>query len=447
MNINRDILKSFKTIAVPVALNNLLISSVSFIDMIMIGQLGATAISAVGIGNQVFFLFTLMMFGVCSAASVFIAQFRGKKDSESVKKTVVVGLALSGASSLIFIFLSAVIPGKVMGLFTTDINVIEAGIGYLVISAVSYLFSSVTFSYGMMLRSIEKAKVPLFASVIANCINITLNYLFIFGIWIFPEMGIKGAALATTIARFIESGILVITVYRTTREIAVSFNDIKNVKREFINKYITIALPVVLNEVFWAAGMTMYKIVYGRIGTNALAAISINETILQLMMVLFMGSANACVVVIAKSIGKGDLKKTIRYARDFHIIGAAAGIITALLSLNVIFFIPVFFNVPAEVMKWTVNLILINAAVFPFKIFNIHNIVGIFRGGGDTKTAFYIEIISVWLIGVPAAFFTAFYLRMPVYLVFMFINFEEVFKALISVKRLVSGKWIHDLTQ
>ncbi|MDX9801632.1 MAG: MATE family efflux transporter [Spirochaetia bacterium] len=447
MNISKDIIKSFRTIAVPVALNNLLISSVSFIDMLMIGQLGATAISAVGIGNQVFFLFTLMMFGICSAASVFIAQFRGKKDPESVKKTVVVGLALSSASSLIFIFLSAVIPGKVMGLFTTDINVIEAGISYLVISAVSYLFSSVTFSYGMMLRSIEKAKVPLFASVVANFINIILNYLLIFGIWVFPEMGIKGAALATTIARFIESAILVITVYRNTREIAVSFNDVKKVTREFINKYIRIALPVVLNEVFWAAGMTMYKIVYGRIGTNALAAISINETILQLMMVLFMGSANACVVVIGKSIGEGDLKKTRRYARDFHIIGAAAGIITALLSLNVIFIIPRIFNVPDEVMKWTVNLILINAVIFPFKIFNIHNIVGIFRGGGDTKTAFYIEIISVWLIGVPVAFFTGLYLKLPVYLVFMFINIEEVFKALISVKRLVSGKWIHDLTK
>ena len=446
MIISQDIIKSFKTIAVPVALNNLLISSVSFVDTLMIGQLGATAISAVGIGNQVFFLFTLMMFGICSAASVFIAQFRGKKDPESVKKTVVVGLALSSASSLIFIFLSAAIPGKVMSLFTTDINVINAGIDYLVIAAVSYLFSSVTFSYGMMLRSIEKAKVPLFASAVSNCINIVLNYLLIFGIGIFPEMGIKGAALATTIARFTEAAILVITVYRNTKEIAVSIDDIKNISSDFIKKYIIIAFPVVMNEILWASGMTMYKIVYGRMGTNALAAVSINETILQLMMVLFMGSANACVVVIGKSIGEGDLKKTLRYARDFHIIGAAAGVLTALLSVNAIFFIPRVFNVPEEVMKWTVHLILINAAYFPFKIFNIHNIVGIFRGGGDTKTAFYIEIISVWLVGVPVAFFTGFYLKLPVYLVFMFINIEEVFKALISIKRLLSGKWIHDLT-
>ena len=192
--------------------------------------------------------------------------------------------------------------------------------------------------------------------------------------------------------------------------------------------------------------MTMYKVVYGRMGTNALAAVSINETIVQLMMVLFMGSANACVVVIGKSIGEGDLQKTKKHARDFHIIGAAAGILTALLSLNVIFIIPHIFNVDEEVMQWTVRLILINALYFPFKIFNIHNIVGVFRGGGDTKTAFYIEIASVWAIGVPMAFITGFYFRLPVYMVFLCVNFEEVFKSVISVKRLISGKWIHDVT-
>ena len=447
MVLDPEIKQSFKRIAIPVALNNLLMSSVSFIDTLMIGQLGATAISAVGIGNQVFFLFTLMMFGICSGASVFISQFRGKKDPVSVKKTVVVGLALSSLSSFFFIIISIFIPEKIMGLFTTDTAVIEAGIGYLVTVAVSYLFSSVTFSYGMMLRSIEKAKVPLFASAVSNIINIVLNYVLIFGIWIFPEMGIIGAAVATTIARFTESAILVITVYRSTKEIAVNKNDIKRVSADFVYKYIKIALPVILNEVFWAVGMTMYKVVYGRIGTNALAAVSINETIVQLMMVLFMGSANACVVVIGKSIGRGDISITKKYARDFHIIGAAAGIVTALLSLNIIFLIPRVFNVPEEVMSWTVKLILINAVYFPFKIFNIHNIVGIFRGGGDTKTAFYIELAAVWAVGVPVAFLTGFYFKLPVYLVFLFINLEEVFKSLISIRRLISGKWIHDVTK
>ena len=441
-----EIIQSFKRITVPVAMHNLLISSVSFIDTLMIGQLGATAISAVGIGNQVFFLFTLMMFGICSGASVFIAQFRGKKDPVNVKKTVVAGLALSSLSSLIFIFISAVIPGKVMGIFTTDPAVIKAGTVYLTTVSISYLFSSVTYSYGMMLRSIEKAKVPLFASAVSNLINIVLNYVLIFGIWIFPEMGIKGAAAATAIARFVESAILVITVYRHTKEIAVNKEDIKHVTADFVFKYLKIAFPVILNEIFWAMGMTMYKVVYGRIGTDALAAVSINETIVQMMMVLFIGSANACVVVIGKSIGEGDFNKTKKYARDFHILGAAAALITALLSLNLIFIIPRIFNVSENVMKWTGYLIIINAVYLPFKVFNIHNIVGVFRGGGDTKTAFYIEMAAVWCLGVPMAFFTGFYLKFPVYLVFLCVNFEEVFKALISVKRLFSGKWINDVT-
>ena len=231
MILSHEIKQSFKRIAVPVALNNLLMSSVSFIDTIMIGQLGATAISAVGIGNQVFFLFTLMMFGICSAASVFISQYRGKKDPENIKKTVVTGLALSSLSSLFFITVSFAVPEKVMGLFTTDQAVINAGSVYLVTVAVSYLFSSVTFSYGMMLRSMEKAKVPLFASAVSNLINIVLNYVLIFGIWIFPEMGITGAAVATAIARFAESAILVATVYRSTKEIAVSREDIKKSDR------------------------------------------------------------------------------------------------------------------------------------------------------------------------------------------------------------------------
>lgn len=444
--IDGELRQSLIRVAVPVAMQNLLMASLSFVDTIMIGQLGAESIAAVGIGNQIFFLFMLLMFGIGSSASVFVSQYRGRGDLASIHKTVMLSLGFGLTGGLLFSSLSILFPTLWVGFFTEDRAVIALGAEYLSLVAVSFTFSAFSIVLSSVLRSLEKAHIPLYASIVALGINTLLNYLLIFGAGPFPALGVRGAALATAFSRGLEMVLIILFIYGGKTEAAVRWRDRRLINADFIKTFLKTGLPVILNEVSWAAGMTMYKVVYGRIGTGAMAAANISETTFQLMFVVFMGTAHACVVIIGKSIGGGHREQSRRYAGQIHRLGLVLSLIIGALTIAVSGLIPLAFNVSDTIRGWAGGLLIINGLFLPVKIYNTHNIIGIFRGGGDTGAAAAIEISSVWLVGVPAAAVTGLLLDFPVTLVFLTLNAEEIVKAVVSTRRLLSGKWMHDLT-
>lgn len=433
-------------IALPVVIQNFIASSLNMVDTMMIGKVGEAEIAAVGIANQYFLLFSLFITGFTSGCSIFISQFWGKRDKKSIKKILGIGLIISLLISIIFTAIALSMPHKIILFYNKDANVVKLGADYLVIVSISYIFTAITFNYGIGLRCIEKATVPMLISMVALLVNTVLNYTFIFGNFGFKPMGVKGAAIATVIARIIESSATIIYVYHKKTVLAVKPREMISADKVFFTKCIRTIIPVVLNEVCWGLGMTVYSAVYGRIGTRAIASVQICTTVQNLFMVISFGLANASTVMIGHEIGASDEKKGKLYAKRFAVLGVIAGLILGIiiaLSANVILSI---FTVSEEVIQDSLKILYITALVMIVRVFNITLIVGILRGGGDAKTPLFIEAFTMWCIGVPLALLGAFVFKLPVYWVVALSTAEEMSKFVIGLRRLRSNKWIRNVT-
>ena len=348
--------------------------------------------------------------------------------------------------ALPFSALSFLIPETLVGLFSTDDRVIELGAEYVRTVAVSYLFSAIVMTMSQVQRSLERARLPFIVSVVSLGLNTLLNYLLIFGRAGLPAMGVAGAALATAIARVIESLLLMLLIYRGDNPAAGSLKELTGFTGGFFRKFIKTAYPVILNEMLWALGMTVFKVVYGRMGTGALASVNIAEAVMNLMFVAMIGSSSATAVLTGKKIGEGSYDEARTNGKKFTRLAIAEAVVIALIcaALHRVLTLP--FNVSGDIRTSAARIILIFSFFLPFKSYNLHTIVGIFRGGGDTLYAAIIEVSGVWGVGVVLAFVTGILLGLPVHLVYAFVSLEEVFKSVLTHRRVGTGKWVHDLT-
>ena len=433
-------------IAGPIMIQSLLGSSLSFVDTLMIGQLGDVQIASVGLANQMFFLIILILFGVSSGSSVFIAQFWGSKNLGKIYMTMGISMILSLAAGLLFSLTSVISPRFVMAIFSPDPAVIEAGAVYLRIVGVSYLFTAVSIIFAFALRSTEQTQIPLIGTAVSVVMNIVLNYILIFGKLGFPAMGIAGAAIATTISRFFEMVIILFFTYRKKLPVAGSLSSFLTIDRAFVPKYFKTALPVILNEVIWSVGMVVYKIVFARMGTHVIASANVVEAIQGLYFVVFMGTSSGCAVMIGKRIGEKQYQLAGAYARRFMLIALGFGAVMGLAMFLLAPILPQAFNVSGEIMGLTTRSLMMIGLIFPFKAFNMHTIVGILRSGGDTRISLFIELTSVWLVGVPLALFGGFFLSLTLDRLYLLLGLEEIYKAAISTWRIRSKRWINDLT-
>ncbi|HAP44658.1 MAG: MATE family efflux transporter [Spirochaetes bacterium GWD1_61_31] len=433
-------------IALPIALTNLVISSVNLVDTIMVGRLGATELAAVGLGNQVYFLLILMLFGVSTGAGVFVAQFWGKQDVAGIRKTVGLGLVLALAISAAFTAAALVLPRGILGLYSRDPAVIAAGADYLSIVAWSYIPAAVCFCFSIALRGVEQVRLPLVATVISLLTNVALNWVLIFGHFGFPALGVRGAAIATVIARALETVITLGASYLKRLPPAGSLRQFMAWRGAFAARYFKIAAPVVLNETAWALGMTVYNSIFARINTNAIAAYNVVDTVSRLAMVLFLGTANAAAVMLGKCIGEGDRPRAFAWATRFAWLAPLLGLGMSALLLPVPLLLPHLFSIDASALAQSARMILVLAAVFPFKVFNLHLIVGICRSGGDTRFGAFFDIFGVWGLGVPLALLGAFVLKLAPWQVYVLLNCEEVIKMFWGLWRLRSRRWLNDVT-
>jgi putative MATE family efflux protein len=439
--------KTLMRIAVPIASQHFITSSLNAVDVIMIGQLGETAVAAVGLANQVFFLLILLLFGISSGAAMFTAQFWGKEDLESIHKVLGIGLMLGIASSLLFSFAALVFPEFILSIYSKDPAVIALGSTYLRRVALSYVFTSITFSYASVLRSTENVKLPMFVSIVALSINTVLNYLLIFGNFGFPKMGVEGAAIATLIARSLECVTLLTLTYRLRTPVAARLSQLLGFNRDFILRYLKIALPVMFNEMMWSLGITVYNIVYARIGTESIAAVNISATIENMAFVLFIGISNAAAIMIGKRIGANEEDKAFIYGRRTLILGMVGAVLVGLIILVGKDAILSLYQISETARLYASMILTITSFVLWIRVSNMIMIVGIFRSGGDTRFSFILDVGSVWLVGVPFALIGAFVFHLPVYGVVLMIMAEEVVKMLIGFWRFSSRKWINNLTQ
>ncbi|GAA0727261.1 MATE family efflux transporter [Clostridium malenominatum] len=432
-------------LALPIVIQSFINSFVNMIDTVMVGELGETAIASVGIANQYFLIFSMLIFGICSGTGVFISQFWGKEDVKNIRRILGISLISGVIISIILSIIAFIFPREIIAIFNKEPEVIKSGTEYLRIICISYIFTAITFAYSFGLRCIGEARISMIVSAIALVCNAFLNWVFIFGKLGAPVMGVGGAALATAIARLVEMILIVSYVYKTKNVMAAKFSEMVDLTRDFVWRTFVTVIPVVLNEACWGLATVVYTAVYGRIGTGAVAAVQICGTVQNLFMVITFGMANASTVMIGNKIGAGDEEKGREYANRFSILGVISGLVLGgLLALSAPFVLN-FFKISSEVAADARRILYISSIVMSIRVFNIIMIVGILRGGGDTKFSLLAEGGTMWFIGVPLSFIGAFVLHLPVYLVVALLTAEELAKFALGLMRLLSKKWVNNV--
>ncbi|HEY5730511.1 MAG TPA: MATE family efflux transporter [Anaerolineales bacterium] len=434
-----------RRIAVPIIIQQFMFSALNMLGVILVGQKGDEAVAAVGLAGQVAFILQLVHFGIISGAAMFTAQFWGKKDILNLRRVLGLCLLLAIGASLVFFALSQLLPAQILGIYSKDSAVIELGVDYIRIFSWTFLFIAVSFSYALVMRSTGDVKTPTTITVIALVISTSLSYALIFGRFGFPEVGVIGAAVAAVVARLVECIALLYVVYARKSPVAASFRELMDFDAKFVRRVIKPILPVILNELLWALGITTYNIIYGRMGTSSFAAISIVNTIEQMAFVLFMGMANGTSVLVGNRIGEGKQEDAYHYAGRSLGLGILGGILMGLL-LQVLK-VPVLslFNVSPEVIANAGNIINVVTVFIWMRINNMTIVVGILRAGGDTRYSLFLDGLIIWIVGVPMAYLGANILHLPVYFVYLFAMSEETTKWILGIRRYFSRKWINDL--
>lgn len=448
---NKHILKLFFIMAVPLALQNLISVSVNLIDNLMIGALGDTAIAAVNSANQFFFVYNLLVFGTVSGSGVFLAQFWGKRDLTGIRKTLGLCILIAMPLGILFGIAAFFAPGAIMHIFSRDLAVIELGIKYLKIVAFTYPLTAATLIAASLVKSVEKVKIPLVASVAAIGFNAVFNYLLIFGKFGFPKLGVEGAAYATLLARAVEFLIIYVLTLREVGFLREKLSDYFSFSGAFVKQFIKTSLPVILNEGLWSIGVSVYFIIYARTGnspregTAAVAAVNISSLAEKLSSVFAFGMANAVAVIIGKEIGIGRRKKAFFGAAQFCVLAFLSGLLFGAVMIAAA---PAFiscFAVSPEAASHAKILITILGAALAIKNYNLIVIVGIFRGGGDTVFSCLLDVLGVWAVGIPCAFITGMVLKLPLPIVFASTLIEEIIKFVLGTIRIRNKKWLHDL--
>jgi len=437
----KKFLKKMFIISLPIAMHNFIFSLQNLVDVIMIGKLGKEELAGVGFANQLFFILMLLLFGLYSGAATFIAQYWGSKDIKSIHRimgiSLIVGLMLSTLGYLSTQFWAE----KLLKIYSTDMEVVQYGAQYLKILGKGFIIMSIAFCYAVALRSTGNPYIPMYASLIAVLINIFLNYALIFGNLNFPRLGVRGAAIATLVSRYVDFIVLFTILVLAKLKVMMNFDT------KFILNFFRISSPVMFQEVLWVLGINTYFMIYGTMGTNTAATINVTLSFERLSFVMFFGMASASAVMIGNEIGKGNQVLAYDYAKRFLKIGPIMAIVFGVIFLLLRDPIISIYNVDPEIYDLTKKTITVMLCIFPIKVFNLTNVIGILRSGGDSKAAFLLDVVPMWTLGVPLCYLSGIILNYPIYIVLIFIGIEELIKMFFGIHRFRSKKWIKNLVR
>lgn len=443
--------KTTLRLTTPIVLQNILISSFTLADTLFVSQLGDVSLSAVGMIGQWGWLLNMMLIGISSGTSVFIAQYWGIKEIKKINMTCGIATVSAILISGLFTAFSLLFPSTVVNIFNNNPDVVTEGTSYLLIVCISYPAIAITNILSSVLRSVELVKLPTYVSVINTILNIFLDYGMIFGKFGFEKMGIKGAALATSISAWVGVFLILLVSFVTKN---ILFAPIKNTfgfKWFDIKLFYKKALPVIFNETMWGAGTFVFNIIFGHMGHEYFAAITILRSFENIAFVFIIGICNACSIMVGKSVGKGKIERGIQDTKRFLIIFPVISIIIAVIIY--IFraeFIGIF-NMGNNISEVTLNSAMSIMAFYAFE-FTIRQvpflmIVGIFRSGGDTVTGVKYDLLTLWGLSIPATIIAVYVLNLPFTVAFavMYI-FEDYIKSIMCIKYYKSMKWIKPVT-
>ncbi|MBR3794654.1 MAG: MATE family efflux transporter [Clostridia bacterium] len=435
--------RTMLSIAIPLTLQNLLFSSFTLIDTVMVGRLGDLPLAAVGMAGKWSWFLNIVLFGCTSGAAVFIAQYFGADDRKGIHRTYGLMNLLSLGAGLVFMLGALLIPETIIGMFTKDPEAIAAAAVYLRCIAVSYPFQALAKSAATLLQSTQRVVIPFVGAACSVATNIVLNALLIFGLCGFPAMGVAGAATASAMAAVVNALVIYGLGFARKTMLRAPMKDMLDISRGFVRDYVRIGAPAMFNETIWALSILIYSAIFGHMSTEAYAAITVAKSIEDLTCVAVFGMCSACAVMIGSYVGQGKYDHAKACAR-YHIV------LVTIMSLAIggsLFFLkePIMslFGVSETVRRESMAVIMIYGAEMALRNIPLMLVVGTFRAGGDTQYGLIVDSISAYLVGIPLTAAAGLVLHFSVpatYAVMYFV--EDFLKTIVYGRHFLSGKWI-----
>lgn len=443
----KDFLKIVFGLALPIALQNLINTGVTTADVVMLGMVGETALSSGSLAGQVQFVMNLVIFGMTSGASVLSAQYWGKREISTIEKIFSMTLSFALIAGLLFMMAGQLFPEALMHIFSSEEEIIANGVSYLKIVSWSYPLSAFSSGYLYLMRSIERVKIATVVYACSLVINVILNGIFIFGFGSIPAMGITGAALATFTARIFEFLAVMFYILKVNKEVRIHLKNFIHLDSVLLKDFVVLSIPVVMNETLWGAGMSANAAILGQLGSSAAAANSVVRVIRELIMVMCMGLSSATAVLVGKALGEKQMELAKTYAK--RMLALSFGI-TTVISITIFSLRHVIVNSMAlgtEAKGYLEFMMLILLFYSMCQSITCPIIVGVLRGGGDTRFGLVLEACSLWGGAVLLAWVGAFVLHLPMKVIFILLMIDEFIKLPFSFWRYRTNVWLKNLTR
>jgi len=442
----KDFYKNLRHVVQPMAIQNLISAAVNSADVIMLGYVSQTAIAASNLAGNVAFILFMISTGLSSGLVMLGAQYWGKKDVESIRTLLGIGLRICCTVEIIVALVAMFYPRILMLIFTGEGGLIIEGCKYLRAASFSYIFLSFAQMFQAGFKSIERVKIVTIASSTSLILNIGLNAVFIFGLFGVPKLGIMGVGIATSIARFVE--MIVCFVY-ASRQKDVHFSVMCIFRRNPVltRDFFKYSLPAVGNELVWGAGFAMYSVILGHLGEDIVAANSVVNTIRQLATVLCFGMAYGGAIVLGKYMGAGNLELAERNAARLAKVTIISGVLGAVLMLCLYPVLPFIAELNETAAHYRSVLLFINSYSIIGAAVNTVYICGIFRSGGDSRFGFVADCIDMWLVSVPLGLFSAFVFKLPPLWVYFILYLDEFEKIPFVIRHYRKKGWLKNITR
>lgn len=441
-----DFTSKLVSLVLPITFQQFMLALVSASDALMLGKLSQNALSAVALASQISFVQSLFLAALTIGLSILLAQYWGKKDTEAVSKIFCYGLKISAILSLLFSIVAFIFPAELMQIFTNEKDLIFDGAKYLKVVSFSYFLTGISQIFLCLFKNCERAFQSSLISSVGVVANIIFNAIFIFGLFSFPALGIAGAALATICAKIIE---LTWCILDFKFKSQINFQ-IKHLIRNdiiFVRDFWKYTFPVLGNEIVWGVGFTMYSVIMGHLGSDAVAANSITNIAKNLIACFCIGLGSGGGILVGIELGKGNLEHAKLCGEKLCHLAIFLGTISGILFIPLSFLITSFANLSEtanEYLKW---MLLMCSYYMLGKSINSTTIAGIFCAGGDSKFGFICDSITMWCVTVPLGFFAAFVLKLPVLAVFFIVNLDEIVKLPAVYQHYKKYRWVKNITR
>ena len=439
----RSLRKEIVRLALPIALQQFMTALVGACDAIMLGKLSQDAMSAVSLATQVTFVFNLFMFAFMAGENMFVAQYYGKGDYTGISQVFSLVTKICGCIAVVFLVGTLFFPEQLMRILTNEETLIVLGSEYLRVIGISYVFSGIAQTFLAIMKNCGAVNMSTLINGVMVILNIVLNAVFIFGLSGFPKMGIKGAALATVLATVVQ--FLWSVGYVLCRIRAVKFS-LRSCEKKLFGRFWQKTVPLLINNLAWGIGFSMYSVIMGHLGTDAVAANGIANISKNLVVCFCLGLGNAGSIIVGNRLGADRLQEAKEVGETLTKTAIIAGIVSGLVLIALSPFITRMVDLTPTARGYLQKMLLISSYYIAGKSVNCMTIGGIFAAGGDSKFGMLCDSVTLWCIIVPLGCICAFILKLPVMVVYFVLNLDEIIKLPVVYKHYKKYKWIKNLT-